>query len=95
MEGHHKFVAVTVIAMSFAFQRKRLAVGDLMWVGEPGFHRQQRGCAGKDHWGPNRLRQGHLLSVTRERERIPSRHLDKFKEVAVLQATGSQNSIYR
>jgi len=34
-------------------------------------------------------RQRLLISVTRERERTPSRHLDKLKEVAMLQATGS------
>jgi len=37
---------------------------------------------------PNRALQGPLISVTGERERIPLRHFNRLRKVAVLQATG-------
>jgi hypothetical protein len=42
----------------------------------------------------HRLRRGPLISLTGERERIPSRHLDRFKVVAVFQTNRHQQDLY-
>lgn len=44
--------------------------------------------------GPNQLRQGPLIILTGEQERILSRHLDRFKEVAVFQSNRHLQDLY-